>query len=383
MINYFVRIKNVKGNSYYVVFFRLPTADGKLKAMEKSTGVKPDTGGIREAKKRAKEIVSQYEDLLYSDKSEMLLGDYVADWLERHKANVKTNTYDSYSHMNNRHIKPYFAERGLKLKDIKPMHLQEYVNVKLQEVSPNTVIKHLTLIKTAMQDAVINDLIKSNPAYKVKPPKKEKPKHDFYTVPELRDLLRVSRDTPIEVPIFLAVMFGLRRSECVGLKWSDIDFEHKTLTINGSVTRQKDGGKIIDTYDTTLKTEASHSAYLLNDTVCEYLENLYKHNMQLISNTEDYKEYVCVNEVGERLKLDYITHRFDKLLKQNGLRHIRFHDLRHSVLSILAGSYLMKNVQGYARHANYNITADTYSHFDSANTLAELNTLCGELDISG
>lgn len=381
MINYSVRIKEVKGNSYYVVFFRVPTESGKLKAMEKSLG-RADIG-IRKAKEKAKEIVSQYEDLLYSDKSEMLLGDYIADWLERHKPNIKTNTYDAYSHMNTRHIKQYFADKGLKLKDIKPMHLQEYINVKLKEVSPNTVCKHLTLLKTAMQDAVVNDLIKSNPAYKVKPPKKEKPKHDFYTADELIQLLEAVKGTEIEVPIFLAVMFGLRRGEVVGLRWSDIDFENQTLTINGSVTRQKYGDKILDVFDTALKTEASHSVYNLNNKVCDYLYNLYRRNMNLISNVDDYKTFVCVNAIGERLKLDYITHKFDKLLKQNGLRHIRFHDLRHSALSLLAGTYSMKNVQGYARHANYNITADTYSHFDSANTLSELNTICETLGITG
>ncbi len=263
------------------------------------------------------------------------------------------------------------------------MHLKEYINVKLKEVSPNTVCKHLTLLKTAMQDALVNDLIKSNPAYKVKPPKKEKSRHDFYKVEEMKNLLTVSRGTPIEVPVFLAVMFGLRRSEIIGLKWSDIDFENKTLTINGAVTRQKSGDKIIDVYDTALKTEASHSVYNLNDEICKYFSDLYSHNMNLISNTDDYKEFVCVNEIGERLRLDYITHRFAKLLKQNGLRHIHFHGLRHSTLSLLANNFSMKNVQGYARHANFSITADTYSHFDSANTLLELNTLCSALGISG
>ena len=199
----------------------------------------------------------------------------------------------------------------------------------------------------------------------------------------MKNLLTVSKGTSIEVPVFLAVMFGLRRSEIIGLKWSDIDFENRTLTINGAVTRQKDGDKIIDVYDTSLKTEASHSVYNLNDEICKYLSDLYSHNMNLISNVTDYKEFVCVNEIGERLKLDYITHKFTKLLKQNDMRHIRFHDLRHSTLSLLANSFSMKNVQGYARHANFNITADTYSHFDSANTLLELNTLCSTLGISG
>ncbi len=72
-----------------------------------------------------------------------------------------------------------------------------------------TVCKHLTLLKTAMQDALVNDLIKSNPAYKVKPPKKEKSRHDFYKVEEMKNLLTVSRGTPIEVPVFLAIFVSV------------------------------------------------------------------------------------------------------------------------------------------------------------------------------
>ena len=383
MINYSVRKKKVKGNEYFVVFFRVPTTDGKLKAMEKSIGAVSSVGGIRKAKEKAKEIISQYEDLLYSDKSEMLLGDYVSDWIERQKTMLKPTTYDNYVSMLNRHIKPFFNNKKLKIKDIKPYHLQEYINAKLTEVSPNTVCKQLAVIKTAMQDAVINDLIRSNPAYKVKSPKKRKAKHDFYTTSELETLLTATKGTPLEVPIFLATLFGLRQSEVIGLRWSDIDLENKTLTITGSVTRHCTDGKWIDVYDETLKTEASNSTYVLNDFVCEYFRDLYERNQNLISNTTDYKEFVCVNEIGERLKLDYVTHKFSKILKQNGLRHIRFHDIRHSALSLLAQTHSMKLVQGYARHANFTITADTYCHIDHAETLTELNTLCEALGITG
>ncbi|MBD5443927.1 MAG: site-specific integrase [Lachnospiraceae bacterium] len=384
-INYSVNVKKVKGNEYYVVNFR--NAQGKV--VEKSTGMKPNRDTLRQAEKRAKEIVSEYagqhtrEEVqahAVPDEDGVLLGDFIADWVERQKPLLKATTYDNYISMLNCHIIPYFNERKLKLTDVKPMHLQDYINQKLTRVSSNTVRKHFSLIKTAMQDAVINDFIVSNPAYKVKMPKKAKPQHDFYTADELKRLLTASKGTELEVPIFLAAMFGLRRSEVIGLRWKDIDFNNKTLTINGSVTRHCIDGKWVDVYDDTLKTDASHSTFALNDYVCGYFQNLYEHNMNLISNVDDYKEFVCVNEVGEILKLDYITHKFNKLLQQNELRHIRFHDIRHSALSLLSQYHSMKLVQGYARHANFNITADTYCHFNSNDTLMELDTICTALN---
>lgn len=391
-INYSVNVKKVKGNEYYVVNFR--NAQGKV--VEKSTGMKPNRDTLRQAEKRAKEIVSEYagqhtrEDTHaaavvpqaqpVSITNDVLFVDFLADWLKRQKVTVANTTYINYANMVQKHIVPYFNALGLKLTEVKPMHLQSYVSQKVTEISPNTALKQLSLIRTAMQDAFINDLILSNPADKVKKPKKTKPQSSFYNAEELTHLLETAKGTEMEVPIFLAVMFGLRRSEVVGLRWSDIDFIKKTLTVNGSVTRYCDGGTCVDRYDGTLKTDASHSTFKLNDSVCSYFKNLYEHNMSLISNVDDYKEFICVNGIGERLKLDYITHKFNKLLQQNELRHIRFHDLRHSALTLLSKKYSPKVLQGYARHASCSTTTDIYCHSDTDDTLMELDTICTALN---
>lgn len=374
--------KTSSGKEYYTVYFRIKTADNKVKAINKSTGILVKKGNKRLAEQKAQEIVSQYEDISYCDFFDMTLDKYMLDYLERLKPDLKATTYDNYVSMYKRHIQPYFSTLNLPLKQIKPMHITAYINAKMDEVSANTVIKQFRLISQCMQDAVINDIIKANPCHKVKPPKKSKPQHDWYNEQELKTLLNIAKDTVLEVPIFLAVMFGLRRSEIIGLKWSAIDWNKRTLTICGSVTRAKQpDGTIKDVYSDSLKTEASNSTYILDDISYEYLHNLYENNMQIISNVDDYKEYVCVNAIGERLKLDYITHKFSKLLKANGLRQIRFHDLRHSALSLLSNSFSMKAVQSYARHSEYNITANTYCHTDNQEMLKETSAICNVLEI--
>ena len=75
-------------------------------------------------------------------------------------------------------------------------------------------------------------------------------------------------------------------------------------------------------------------------------------------------DYLCIDAVGNLLKPDYITAKFRKLLKANNLPPIRFHDLRHSCISLLANDsrFSMKQIQDYARHAIFLTNANIYSH---------------------
>ena len=357
--------KNGKaGNTYYNVQFRVPTADGKKKNVHKSTHVRADEkNAYAKANKIARQIVAEYEDLTYSDFTQMTLDKYMADYLERLRPEIKATTYDNYVSMFNRHIKPFFRDLRLKIGDIKPMHITRYINAKKSEVSVNTVIKQFRLISQCMQDAVINDVIRKNPCSKVKKPEKEPFEHSCYTAEEARRLLSAVYGTVMEKPVFLSAMFGLRRSEVVGLKWENIDWENKTLEICGTITRAKQAdGSIKDVYSKSLKTRSSHRFFPLDETAFNYLYELHERSKSIISNCNDYKTFICVNEVGELLKVDYVTHKFSQMLEANGLRHIRFHDLRHTCISYLAENVQMKQVQEYAGHANYNLTADTYSH---------------------
>ena len=91
-------------------------------------------------------------------------------------------------------------------------------------------------------------------------------------------------------------------------------------------------------------------------------------------------DYVCVDKLGEPIKPDYVTHRFAKIIKKNGLRKITFHDLRHSNASyMLASGYSMKAVQELLGHSNYYSTADTYAHFDHSTKQAMIDTISADI----
>lgn len=366
----------------YHVSFRVTDRNGKRIQKQLSTGIKAEKGNKRKAEKRMQEILEQWEGIVaVTDKA--LLCDYIADWVERDKSRVQITTYDGYKHMLNKYIYPYFKNTRLNVQDVKPMHIEKYCTEKINDgLSPNTVIKHLAVIRTALQDAVKNGIIRTNPADLVEKPKRVKPKHDYYKQDELQKLLAVVKDTNIEVPVFLAIVFGLRRSEVLGLTWSAVDFENMTLTVCNKVTRGIVDGKVTEIVSDTLKSETSNRTFMMNEAVRNYLENVRKQQEQYARRTDKYIDYVCVNEIGDLIKPDYITHKFKDLLTENNMRPIRFHDLRHSCISLLVNSnFNMKLVQEYAGHADFTITANTYAHTDLTEKQAEVNAITSLLAI--
>ena len=99
-----------------------------------------------------------------------------------------------------------------------------------------------------------------------------------------------------------------------------------------------------------------------------------------------YLEYICVDEMGTLISPHYLTSSFPKLLEKNNLRHIRFHDLRHSCASLLlANGVPMKQIQEWLGHSDFSTTANVYAHLDYNSKLssadAMVNGLSGALEV--
>ena len=101
------------------------------------------------------------------------------------------------------------------------------------------------------------------------------------------------------------------------------------------------------------------------------------------SYNKKYAGYVCINEIGDLIKPHYVTEQFPKLLEANGLRHIRFHDLRHSCASLmLANGVPMKQIQEWLGHSDFSTTANIYAHLDYSSKLTSADAMLSGLGIA-
>lgn len=237
-----------------------------------------------------------------------------------------------------------------------------------------TMKKHSAILYGALAEAYKKDMIAANPADKVTLPGKKKFYGQSYSVEEVQQLLSVLNDDPIRPAVILAVMYGLRRSEAVGLRWKDIDFKNKTMTICNTVTRMATVHELEET-----KNESSHRTPPLIPGTEEYLQSLrreQKETMLLCGNRFDDSCHVCTWPDGRSLQPDYVSQHFNQVLKKNNFRVIRYHDLRHTAGSMLLQKGIdIKTIQHFLGHSQASTTVNIYLHSISNGTVDAANAI--------
>lgn len=332
--------------------------------------------------------VQRIEEREAMQKGDILFTDFLLKWLRVAKSTVKLTTYASYEMMATRIIIPYFETLNIKLKELTTEDIQEFYNAQLERVSANTVIHYHAVIHRALKYAVKIKTIQSNPAVNVERPRKEKFIGSFYDKKEINTLFDIIQGHPLEVAIKLAAFYGLRREEIIGLKWTAIDFENNTLTIQHTVTECNLDGKHIEVASDTAKTDSSLRTMPLVTNFREMLlakKEKQEHYRKLCGRSycKEYLDYIFVNEMGERWKPRYLSDGFKRILEQNGLRRIRFHDLRHTCASLLlANNVPMKKIQEWLGHSDFSTTANIYAHLDYQSKISSAEAMLTGLGVS-
>lgn len=331
--------------------------------------------------------VQRIEEREAMQKGDILFTDFLLKWLRVAKSTVKLTTYASYEMMATRIIIPYFETLNIKLKELTTEDIQEFYSAQLERVSANTVIHYHAVIHRALKYAVKIKTIQSNPAVNVERPRKEKFIGSFYDKKEINTLFDIIQGHPLEVAIKLAAFYGLRREEIIGLKWTAIDFENNTLTIQHTVTECNLNGKHIEVASDTAKTDSSLRTMPLVANFREMLlakKEKQEHYRKLCGRSycKEYLDYIFVNEMGERWKPRYLSDGFKRILEQNGLRRIRFHDLRHTCASLLlANNVPMKKIQEWLGHSDFSTTANIYAHLDFQSKISSAEAMLTGLDM--
>lgn len=245
---------------------------------------------------------------------------------------IEETTAYGYRGMIENYLKPQLGE--IRLQKLTARDIQQYYTWLMdeKELSPNTVIKHHNLLTNTLNAAERQEYITKNPMRAVSPPKKRQREAKFYTPEQLGILLDKAVGTRLELPVFICAYLGLRRGELCGLRWSDVDLEHKTITIEN--TRTQAGKKEIEK---GTKTASSTRTLYLPDTLCDMLKAAKEHQQACraeYKNAYDDNDYVVVMEDGRPFRPNYLSELFSKFLADNDLPKIVLHELRHTFASL-------------------------------------------------
>ncbi len=322
----------------------------------------------------------------------MKLADYVPVYLENAKHRLSPVVFEKYNRMLNICIIPMLGH--MKLKDIKPIHIQKFVNA-LEErdthldgtsgkLSSSTVRRYYTMLQSILHSAYKLGLIGINPADsdRITLPKLEEQTTEIFTDDELAKLLDCLENEPLQYKllIHLALNTGCRRGELVGLKWEDVNYKTGILSVCRSNYKLTGETEIKSKSPKTGKSRAIMlPPYML--TMLKQFKAEQAQYQLLLGDRWSGDNWIFTQADGKPMYPTTPTQWFSKFLKRNGLEHKKFHALRHtSATLLLSNGTNIKNVATRLGHTQLK-TTNRYVHAveqaekEAANTFeAILNT---------
>ena len=365
-------------------YWKIVEGSGEGKAL----AVSP-TDGVFSDKMTSDEIRTAQVALKAGKK--MLFGDYMALYYCIHKAELQENSAGMFHSHVFGVIRPYFNKRKIALKNLQPEDLEAFYRDMAANTkrSGNTIRHYHGTIRVALQYAFKKGYVVNNVADRVDKPKKEPFKGSFYDLDEVEKLLHLSKGTNLEIPIHLAVYYGLRREEVIGLRWDAIDFQYRTMTIKNTVQEASVEGEYKLLLRETTKNDSSFRTMPLSKKTIDLLleKKLKQDKMKTLfgnSYNPRFIDYINVFENGDLMRPSWVSANFKKLLVDNGMRVIRFHDLRHTCATLLRHNGVpMEDISKWLGHSNIMTTERVYAHYDEAkkqDTLKEITSILDAVD---
>lgn len=359
----------VKSNKFYVVLNSVQNGKRKIKWICTGLTVK---GNKKKAEQFMRELLAKETALTEKPKSDLLFSDEIRRWLQEVRLRVDEVTLQGYESHANGHILPYFDDMGIKLVDVDRAVLQAYISAKSVcgrkdgrgGLAPASLRQHKNVLFQTLKMAVRDGLIPSNPCEQVILPQATRFQGKYYSVEQLNRLLDATKDERLHPLVYITSVYGLCRSELLGLKWDSIDFERQMLTICHTVVKvtkvvEKDKTKNASSFRSFPLTPAARKIFM-------EMKQKEEVNRKLFGKQYHQNDYVFKWEDGRPYSPDYISHAFSSLLEKYDFPHIRFHELRHSCASmLLTQGYGLKDVQEWLGHSDIKMTANIYGHLDT------------------
>ena len=284
-------------------------------------------------------------------------------WLENYRTTVKASTFENVKSKVEKMAEEHFKE--LKLKKITVAYCQRVVI----ELSKTYVLynHYLSVINRIFKYAVLMDILDSNPFDKVIKPKSRQVqrKGNFLTKEELKEFLKLAQTATLSYffpLVHLMSYTGLRQGEALALKWSDIDFENKKITVDKTATRIKEKQTL-----QTPKTKNSKRVISIDPTTLSILKSWKKDQIKIYfkngKHFEGDENFIFTNERADWVHIHNFIPYFKRFVTGHKLKPITPHGLRHTHASLLFSAGVEpKNISDRLGHSTVQITLDLYTH---------------------
>lgn len=284
-------------------------------------------------------------------------------WLENYKTTVKPSTFENVKSKVEKMTEEHFKE--LKLKKITVAYCQRVVI----ELSKNYVLynHYLSVINRIFKYAVLMDILNTNPLDKVIKPKSKQTqrKGNFLTKEELKEFLKLAQTATLSYffpLVHLMSYTGLRQGEAIALKWSDIDFENKKITVDKTAARIKEKQTL-----QTPKTKNSKRVISIDPTTLSILKSWKKDQIKIYFKNGKHFEgddnFIFTNQRGDWVHIHNFIRYFKRFIADHKLKPITPHGLRHTHASLLFSAGVEpKNISDRLGHSTVQITLDLYTH---------------------
>ena len=305
-------------------------------------------------------------------------------WLEDvHKPAIRIRTYKRYEAELRLHVFPALGHH--QLSKLSPQHIQVFYSHLVKEgYAPSSIKVIHTSLHKGLSHAVRVGLLPRNVCDVVSVPRAEKREVNALTLEQVQRLLQTAKGHRVEALFVLALVTGMRRGELLGLKWSDVNFAEGVVSVRRSLVELKGEG-IIESEPKTLK---GHRSILLPAFALAVLKEHQIRQTGMCQRSPQWqdRDFVFCTSHGTPFAAANLRTMFKGVLKKAGLPDIRFHDLRHSVATLLLsiGTH-PKVVQELLGHGQISMTMDIYSHVlptMQKDVMVKLNDLLGS-DRSG
>ncbi len=327
----------------------------------------------REAEKWLAKINHRIQNGDYVEPSDQPLGEFLDHFLEEYcQHNVSENTLSRYRGGIRRHIKPELGD--IPLKDITPMKLQTFYHEKLENGKINregglagaTVRGFHNILHKALKLAVRWELIKTNPADAVDPPKPAPAEQsmNYLSSEQTARFLEACDTQEWYGPILkTAVLTGLRMEELRGIRWQDLNKENQTVAIVEVVVTTQTGEDVIKEPKSAGSRRTVSIPERTLQILNEWKKQQHKQRMEIGPEWEKENDRIFTTRVGTSPNPSNLRRALKNVLNQADLPDIRFHDLRHTHASVMLEQGIHpKVVAERLGHSSVRITLDRYSH---------------------